>query len=151
LDALYEAGFTTNAPAAAQNNAFSVLWNTGAEPIYLWEIGQCSDSGGTLPKFALTRISARGTQTATTAGTPWNPSEPAAAGTVDSAWSVQPTVSGTYRRRAHQLGQQSSGLFWLWWATEKGLVVPPSAGVGIVLATAAAAGPAQSTYYIWSE
>lgn len=151
MDSIYEVAVLSTGPAAAQNNAFTVLWNTSAtETLTLLELGMVSVSGGTLPKFALTRISARGTQTATSAGEPWDAAEPAAAGTVDSAWSAQPTVTGNYLRRAHMLGQQSSGLFWLWWGQDEGLVVAPSAGIGVVLATAIV-GPTQETHYVWAE
>lgn len=147
--AIYEAGVLTVATAATADNAYAALWNTGSVVrLRIRELGITSTSA-TASKVALKRISARGTQTATQAGAPIDAGDPAAQGTLDFTYSVQPTVSGNYFRRAHLAATIGVGLVWSWWGGP-GLTVAVSAGIALVTPTALIGQPVE-LYVVWEE
>lgn len=147
--ALYEAGGLTTAPAATADKMYCSLWNTAAtDRLRIREIG-FTNTAATASKIAIKRITARGTNTTTLAGTPIDNNDAAAAGTLDLTYSADPTVTGNYLRRAHLANVIGAGLLWTWW-NGPGLVVPVSVGVAFVVPTAVA-GAALECWIVWEE
>jgi hypothetical protein len=150
---LYEAGVLTPAPAATQGKTYAVLWcPASVNGLRVKEIGMMN-TAATGGKVALTRASARGTQTSTQVGQAVMSLDDTAAanGTVDFAWSVDPTVGTNYLRRGHYAAAVGVGIVWQWWsAPTGGLYVPAGAGIALVVPTAVV-GVAQEAWFVWDE
>lgn len=147
--ALYEAGVLTVVTAATADNAYASLWNLGTvvRP-RVREIGITTTSA-TASKVAIKRITARGTITTSQLGAALDSGDPASQLTLDYVYSAQPTVTGTYFRRAHMAATIGVGLVWSWWGGP-GLVIPVSVGIAIVTPTALAGQPME-LYVVWEE
>jgi hypothetical protein len=65
------------------------------------------------PVFYLTRASANGTSSTTLAGQIMDSADPAAAGTLDSAWSVAPTVTPANKIQVGPMAVTAGG-GWVW-------------------------------------
>ena len=144
--------YTASATSATPNNidiAYAGLWNLSTTAVLrVREIGVSLDPGAPVASVALKLLSARGTQTATVLGTPIDPNDVAGAnGTLDSAYSVQPTVTGRYLRRMMTISSPGAGGFWQWWSGP-GLRVGPLAGLAAVSAIAQTASGFE-IYIIW--
>lgn len=128
---------------AGVNTANTVMWqlrNTGtAERLEIVEIAVAiSTAPTTAPSFYLARASAVGTITTTLVGQPNDPGETTAQGSLDSVFSVAPTINTALRLR--QLGlpvTAGSGLVWAFY--DRPLIVPVSLGLCIVNANASGA------------
>lgn len=92
------------------------------------------------PQYVLARATAVGTSSTTVAGTPLDPAETAANGTLDSAWSGAPTFTTTGPWLWAMTGINTIGNGFAWTAPnyESRIVVPASGG--IILATLNASG-----------
>jgi hypothetical protein len=146
--ATYEAG-TVGAAAATTDNAIIVLWNGGSDRLRLREVGITNTGSTNAEKAALALVSARGTQTGTLAGSPLDTNDPAAAGTVDFSWSVQPTV-GAKLRRTHGIINAMSSVIFNFWGKKRGIWIPASAGIAMVNQLTSAA-DAWECWVVWDE
>lgn len=141
----HEAGVLSAAPAATADTAYIQLWvPTGAQRTRVREIGG-TNTAATASKLAIKRTTARGTQTATQVVSQADPSDTPSTATVDSAFSVQPTVSGSYMRRAHVAATIGAGFVWTWWSHPTGLMIAANAGIAVVVPTAVAG----TAFEIW--
>lgn len=79
------------------NTAATTMWNLWSTGATLWVqtvIISMPVATTTIPDLYVTRSTARGTQTTTAAGNPLDPSDSSTVtGTLDSAWSANPTVN----------------------------------------------------------
>jgi hypothetical protein len=79
------------------NTAGTTMWNLWSTGNTLWVqsiIVSMPVASTTIPDLYVVRSTARGTQTTTQAGQPMDPSDTSTVnGTLDSAWSVNPTVN----------------------------------------------------------
>lgn len=88
--------YGANSSKAGVNTAATTMWNlwsTGGSCYLQTLILTMTVAPTTLPDFYVVRSTARGTQTTTTAGNPFDPNDNAATCTLDSAWSANPTVN----------------------------------------------------------
>jgi hypothetical protein len=146
--ATYESG-TVGAAAATTNNAIVVLWNTGSDRLRLREVAIVNVGSTNAEKAALATITARGTNTGTLAGSALDENDPAAAGTVDFSWSVQPTV-GQILRRTHGIVNAMTSVVFSFWGRKQGVWVAGGAGVAMVNQLTSAA-DAWEAWWVWEE
>ena len=107
----------------------------------------------TAPVFYLARATARGTQSTTVAGLPFDVNEPAPIGTIDTAWSVAPTFVTTSKIVAGGLSVTAGG-WWIWDFRDSPLIVPNLTTAGLLIANANASGATTGTFtghFIWEE
>lgn len=107
----------------------------------------------TAPSFYLSRVTARGTNTTTLAGQPFDPAEPTSMGTVDSVNSVAPTFSTTLKMLGGGLAVTAGG-WWLWDFRDKPIIIQATAASGLVIANANASGATLGTFagsITWDE
>lgn len=103
-------------------------------------------------QIALYRTSANGTATTAVAGQATDPSDAAALGRVDTAWSVNPTITGQPMRRRQVGPNTGDWLVWHWEADGSGLVVPVSGSVVLWREIGpATAGPVNFGFVSWEE
>jgi hypothetical protein len=149
VSGLYEAGVLSQAPTNA-DGAFIALWNTsGSARIFLREFGIVAAASSNTAQYICKRLTARGTQTSTLAGTPVDNADAAAKGTLDFAWSVQPTVGTVLLHPSMALANAGMGQFFQWWSGS-GLVIPAGAGVAVVAVLTASNG-VQECHATWEE
>lgn len=144
----YEAG-TVGAAAGTTNNAIVTLWNTGSARLRLREVGIINVGSTNAEKAALATVTARGTQTGTLAGSAVDENDPAAAGTVDFSWSVQPTV-GAILRRTHGIVNAMTSVIFDFWAKKQGIWIPGGRGVAMVNQLTSAQ-DAWDCWMVWEE
>lgn len=106
------------------------------------------------PQLVIARATAIGTSSTTVAGTPTDPADAAASGTLDSAWSANPTFTTTGPFLSAVTLPVTAGSVFYWSSPEplSDLVVPTSSG--IVFACANASGTtvgAHSLQIAWEE
>lgn len=107
----------------------------------------------TAPQFYLARSTARGTNTTTLAGQPFEPSEATSMGTLDSVDSVAPTFSTTLKIGNGGLSATAGG-WWVWDFRDKPLIIPATAASGLALINANATGVTLGTFaghFFWDE
>lgn len=150
----YGAGFTLSGTNTA-NTQSAALINTGTAirlAIRIIKIG-IAVAPTTAPSFYLSRVTARGTQTTTLAGQPFEPAETTAAGTVDSAWSGAPTFSTSLFM--DRLGLATTAGGWIVWDfRDSPLIVPATTGAGLAIVNANASGATTGTFqgsFTWDE
>jgi hypothetical protein len=146
--ALYESAVTGVATTTA-NEAICSVWNPGPQRIILREIGYINLGSTNAEAVALTRISARGTQASTKAGSPLDTNDPASVATMDGSWTVQPTLTGSYLRRTQGIVNAASSVIFDWW-DRRGLWIPSGAGIAMVDHTGTAS-DASECWAIWQE
>jgi hypothetical protein len=146
--ATYEAG-TVGAAAGTTDNAITVLWNGGSGRIRLREVGIINVGSTNAEKAGLALVSARGTQTGTLAGSPLDTTDPAAAGTVDFSWSVQPTV-GAKLRRTHGIVNAMTSVIFSFWGQKRGIWIAAGVGIGMVNQLTSAQ-DAWECWWVWDE
>lgn len=110
----------------------------------------------TAPLFYIVRTSARGTQSTTLAGIAFEPSEVTATGTVDSAWSADPTKAGAIGAAAIDVGglAVTAGGMIVWTFYDDPLIVDDVSGAGVAVYNANASGATTGTLFgsfIWEE
>lgn len=150
----FSAGFT-RAGINTANSPVANLNQTGTVArLYVVEVGVgVAVAPTTAPAFYLSRATARGTQTATLAGQPADPNEPAAQGTLDTTWSANPTFSTSAYLRFGGLATTAGG-FLVWTFYDNPIIVNATAGLGLTLANANASGATLGTftgYFAWDE
>lgn len=142
----YIAGFSRAGINTANSPVAAIVATSTATRISVVEIGVgVAVSPTTAPMFYLSRVSARGTQTATLASQPLDASDAAAVGTVDSTWSANPTFSTSNFLAMGGLSTTAGG-FLIWTFYDQPLVIPATSGNGIVIANQNAAGSTLGTF-----
>lgn len=132
---------------AGVNTAGTTMWNlwSGGATLYLQTlIVSIPVAPTTLPDLYVVRSSARGTQTTTQLGNMLDPNDNAATGTLDSAWSGNPTVGaiGTSMVRMPLALAAGASFYWtsdqlnaLWCRSGSGLAIVNGAASGATLGT----------------
>lgn len=134
----------------------TVATATSARP-RIKEIGvNISVAPTTAPLFYIVRTTARGTQTATLAGLPLDPADPACIGTLDTTWSAQPTKAGTVGTAALAVGglAVTAGGMLIFTFYDFPLTIPNTSGAGLALVNSLASGATTGTfngYFKWDE
>ena len=142
---------------AGVNTAGTIMWQlrptTAAQRLKVLEIGiGIAVAPSTAPSFQLVRTTAVGTSTTTAAGQPYDPADAAAIGTLDSAWSANPTSSGTVMRQSGLAVTAGGQLFWTFYDVPLILAASTTAGLAIVNANASGATTGTMTCYcVWQE
>lgn len=152
--ARYSAGFSVSGVNTA-NTAAANLNNTGTTQrlrVLQIAIGVAS-APTTAPSFYIARATARGTQTTTVSALPFDTNDAAALGAIDTAWSVAPTFSTTAQLVRGGLSTTAGG-WWVWDFRDSPIIVPATAGAGLLVANANASGTTTGTFtghFIWEE
>jgi hypothetical protein len=151
---IYAAAFS-RAGINTADSVYANLWNAGSTRIKLFEVAVgIAVAPTTAPLLYLVRTSARGTQTATLAGQALDPADAAAAATVDSTWSANPTKAGAITAAgivAGGLAVTAGGLL-VWQFYDEPLVL--AAGAGLAIANVNASGATTGTFaghFKWRE
>jgi hypothetical protein len=153
--ATYRAVVTGRAGVNTANTVYFQLKSTSTDRLRLREIvWTITTAPTTAPLFVISRSTATGTSTTTVAGVPADPAEPAATGTLDSAWSAAPTFTTAGPHLfALQLATTVGGVFY--WASGDEMadvIVPVSAGLCFAWSTASGATVGAHTLQIaWDE
>jgi hypothetical protein len=152
--ARYSAGFSVSGVNTANTTAAN-LNNTGTTQrlrVLQIAIGVAS-APSTAPSFYIARATARGTQTTTVSALPFDTNDAAALGAIDTAWSVAPTFSTTAQLVRGGLSTTAGG-WWVWDFRDSPIIVPATAGAGLLIANANASGATVGTFtghFIWEE
>ena len=137
-------------------NTFTVnLTNTGTtERMKVMQIAVgISVAPTTAPSFYLSRATARGTNTTTLAGQPFDPSDSASSGTLDLTNSVAPTFSTSLKMAGGGLAVTAGG-WWIWDFRDSPIIIPATAASGLAIVNANASGATTGTfagYVVWEE
>lgn len=110
----------------------------------------------TAPNLAVGRSTARGTQSATATVIRQDESQAGAASALDTAWTVNPTFTTTdVNRIRRELLSTAIGQEFFWRPPGGGLLVPATAGAGVVLWNVNASGnPNLGSFFghvVWEE
>ena len=142
----YVAGFS-RAGINTANSPVAALINTATTTrIRVFEIGVgVAVAPTTAPRFYLSRVTARGTQTTTLVSQALDGGDPAAAGTLDSVWSVNPTFSTSAYLTMGGLATTAGG-FLVWQFYDDPLMIPATVGAGICIANVNASGATTGTF-----
>lgn len=139
----------------AVNTAYFQLRNTStAQRMYVVEIAVNISAAvtGAPSTIYLSRASANGTSSTTAAGIAHDPGETTAVGTLDSAWSVQPTFSTTAWIRAGGLATTAGGqLIWTFYDSPLIITNSTSAGGLVIACSTAQTAGTLAAYYSWDE
>ena len=137
-------------------NTFTVnLMNTGtAVRLRVMQVAiGISVAPTTAPQFYLSRTTARGTNTTTLAGQPFDSGEPTSQATLDLTNSGAPTFSTTLKIVGGGLATTAGG-WWIWDFRDSPLVIPATAASGLAIVNANASGSTTGTfagYMTWEE
>lgn len=139
------------------NTAGTIMWQlrptTAAQRLKVLEIGiGIASAPTTAPSFQLARSTVVGTSSTTAAGQPYDPADAAAIGTLDSAWSVNPTSSGVVLRQSGLAVTAGGQLFWTFY--DSPLVMAADTTDGLIVINANASGATVGTmtcYMVWQE
>jgi hypothetical protein len=152
--ARYSAGFSVSGINSA-NGMVATLMNTSTTlrlEVEMIAVG-VAVAPTTAPSFYLSRATARGTNTTTLAGQPFDPGDPASLATLDSVNSVAPTFSTSALMARGGLATTAGG-WWIWDFRDKPIIIPATTASGLTLANANASGSTTGTfagYFAWDE
>lgn len=149
--------YQASSSKAGVNTAGTIMWQlrptTAAQRIKVLEIGVgIASAPTTAPSFQLVRSTAVGTSSTTAAGQPYDPADSAAIGTLDSAWSVAATSSGTVMRQSGLAVTAGGQLFWTFY--DMPLILAADTTDGLLVINANASGATLGTmtcYMVWQE
>jgi hypothetical protein len=129
------------------------LWSTGAT-VYLQSlIISMPVATTTIPDLYVVRSSARGTQSTTQLGGMFDPNDNAATGTLDSAWSNNPTVGAATAALVRLPLALASGATFYWTSDQLNAMWMRS-GSGLAIVNGNASGTTTGTFVltaIWRE
>lgn len=149
----YSAGATRTIQNAANGPDFQIRPTSTAERLLIREIGinVGATALATAASLYLARSTAIGTVTTTLAGQPNDPADGAAIGTLDSAFSANPTFSTTaFLRKGGLATAIGSQLIWTFYDVP--LVVDRVTASGLVIANVAAVSAGVLECYVtWDE
>ena len=152
--ARYSAGFSVAGVNTANTQTANLNNTSTAQRLRVMQVAVgVAVAPTTAPQFYLTRATARGTQTATLAGQPFDSSDTAATGTLDTTWSAAPTFSTTNKFVNGGLATTAGG-WWIWDFRDSPIIIPATAGAGLTLVNANASGATTGTftgYFTWEE
>lgn len=142
---------------AGVNAANTIMWQlraTGTTTrVRLLEIGLgVKGAPTTAPAFQLVRTTAVGTSSTTTAGTPYDQNDSAAVGTLDSAWSANPTLGTGVLRESVMATTAGGQTFWTFY--DQAIELPISTTGGLAIVNTVATGTTVGTfvcYMVWEE
>ncbi|MBI4941862.1 MAG: hypothetical protein HY830_14050 [Actinobacteria bacterium] len=141
---------------AGVNAANTIMWQLRggtSERLKILEIGLgVKTAPTTAPAFQLIRTTAVGTSSTTAAGNPYDAGDPTALGTLDSAWSVNPTLGTGAFRETTMTTTAGGQTFWTFY--DEPLIVPASATAGLAIVNTVATGATLGTfvsYVVWDE
>lgn len=150
----YSAGFSVAGVNTANTQTVNLNGGGTSGRLFVYEVAVgIAVAPTTAPSFYLSRSTARGTQTATLAGQPYDTADVAALGTLDTTWSVAPTFSTSAFIRRGGLAVTAGG-WWIWQFFDSPLIIPATAGAGLTLANANASGATTGTFaghIVWNE
>lgn len=150
----YGAGITNRAGINTADSILAQLRSTSTRELKVVEVGfGVYTAPTTAPQPYLTRATAAGTSTTTLAGQAFNPRSASAHGSMDTAWSANPTITTTNKVSAGGLAVTAGG-FLVWTFYDEPFVIAPSTAGGLCVVVANASGAtvgAHSIYYIWDE
>lgn len=133
----------------AANSAMWQLKTTTATRARVFEIGiSIAVAPTTAPSWKLARATALGTSSATVTAEEEDPGGPAAITVLDTAWSVQPTVSATNMRLYATPITAGSGIVWTW-PDHRPLIIPNAAASGLVIVNTIATGTTPGSFNIY--
>ena len=154
--ARYGAGVSRSGVNTA-NTAYFNLDNTGSTQrlVVRQVIVNVSVAPTTAPMFYLARTTARGTQSSTLAGLPFDENDAAALGTLDvcGTGGSQPTFTNTAWLTTGALATTAGGAF-IWTFYDAPIIVSASSGKGLAVANANASGATTGTFtcsFLWDE
>lgn len=145
------------AAKAGVNAANTVHWQlraSSANRLFLVEFGIfVSTASTTALTWVVSRSSALGTSTTTVAGTPVDPNNTTAAGTVDSAWSAAPTFTTAGPHQFTFALPLTAGAGFVWVApNDRGrILISASAGLCIAASASGSTVGANTFYACWEE
>jgi hypothetical protein len=132
--------------------AAAIMWQLRAPTNRLWvyEIGISTSTAPTTgPSWQLIRPSATGTNSATTAAEKEDPGGATLTGTLDTTWSVAPTIGTNFMRRYATSNGIGAGIVWTWTTP---LAIPAAGGLVIYNGTAnGTTAGFFNIYVVWSE
>jgi len=141
---------------AGVNAANTIMWQLRggtSQRLKVLEIGLgVKGAPTTAPGFQLVRTTAIGTSSTTALGDAYDPADAAAIGTLDSAWSVVPTLATPTLRETVMAVTAGGQTFWSFY--DEPLVVPASATVGLAIVNTVATGTTLGTFVthvVWDE
>lgn len=108
----------------------------------------------TAPSFYLVRSSAIGTNSATLAGQPLDPNDPASIATWDSNFSAQPTFTAANKMATGALAVTAGGAFVWTFPSDAPIVLAASTTAGLCVANTNASGATTGTFVascLWRE
>lgn len=150
--ALYQATFSI-AGVNAVNGVLFNLKTPATDRAILREVGMFIEVASTnAPQYGLMRMNAVGTGTITTATAALSdPADGAASAALETAWATtRPTVTGGAFRRAMVANTIGNGVIFDF--TNRGLVVPLSAGLcGVMINASGATVGTHGGYVVWEE
>lgn len=150
--ALYQSVFSI-AGVNATSQVLANLKTAASDRAIIREVGVFIETAPTnAPQYGLQRMNAVGTGAITVASPLLSDTSDGAAATgLETAWATtRPTVTGGVGRRA--LIPSAIGNGYVWDFTNRGLVVPVSAGLCLVIANASGATVGQhGGYVVWEE
>jgi hypothetical protein len=141
---------------AGVNTAATTMWTlwSGGATLYLQTlIVTIPVAPTTLPDLYVVRASARGTQTATVAGNPFDPNDNTATGTLDTTWSSNPTVGAVGTALARLPLALSAGASFYWTSDQLNAFWARN-GAGLAVVNGNASGATLGTFVltaIWRE
>lgn len=151
----YSLAVRTVATAATAGKPGAVLWNPSSNKrLWVVQVGW-SKITGTADFQAIARVTARGTQTTTLAAATANDFDndgvPGTAATIDTAWSVDPTiVTATPNFRWNLGAAVGAGFIWNPPASKGGIELAPGAGLAVYTPVATIMQAADCTF-VWEE
>lgn len=141
---------------AGVNTAATTMWNlwsTGGSLYLQTLIVTIPVAPTTIPDLYVVRASARGTQTATGAGNPFDPNDNTATGTLDNTWSANPTVGAVGTALARLPLPLAAGASFYWTADTLNSMWCRN-GAGLAIVNGNASGATTGTFVvtaIWRE
>lgn len=149
--------YQASSSKAGVNTAGTIMWQlrptSASQRMKVLEIGiGVSVAPTTAPSFQLARSTAVGTSTTTAAGQPYDQADTASIGTLDSAWSVNPTSTGVTLRQSGLAVTAGGQLFWAFYDLPLVMFADTTDGLLIVNANASGATLGTMTcYMVWQE
>ena len=150
----YARGFSVSGVNTANTQTAVLAQTTTASRLRILQIAVgVAAAPTTAPSFYLTRTTARGTQTTTAVGLPFDENDPASGGSLDTAWSVAPTFASANKLTSGGLATTAGG-YWIWDFRDEPIVVDANTAKGLAIVNANASGTTTGTFtghFIWEE
>ena len=134
MAARYAAGFSSTVVAATNQPVMALINTSTTQRLRVMQIAVgVGATAGAAPSFYISRATARGTQTTSLAGQPFDGNDAASIGALDYVWSVNPTFSTSNQFTRGGLSTTAGG-WWIWDFRDYPITIPATSGSGIVVA-----------------